>query len=55
MLLRGKAEVGFDFLDILKEVSTEIRHLDFLILSIVETDTSYPERVKFFFWREISC
>ena len=51
---KGKAKVCFDLLEKYNEIKsqediTEIRHLDFLILNVVKTDTSHPKRVKLFF------
>jgi len=58
--LKGKAKTCFDLLVKYLEIRSqedinEIRHLDFLILNIVKMDTSHPKRVKYFFWRAISC
>lgn len=53
MQLTGKAKVCFDLLGKYLEIrsqedTTETRHLDFLILNVVKTDTSHPKRVKLF-------
>lgn len=56
MQLTGKAKVCFHLLAKYLEIrnqedTTEIRHLDFLLLIIVKTDTSHLKKQSVFFWR----